>query len=60
MEAIGASSAVIALASTAYKSCQTAHNAAGAYRGAHERIDSLLSELESCQVTQSLGALHVE
>ncbi|KAL8828279.1 MAG: hypothetical protein Q9191_002674 [Dirinaria sp. TL-2023a] len=45
-DAIGLSSALIALAATAYKSCQTLHNAIDGFRSAHEQILTLSSDLE--------------
>jgi len=45
-EAIGVASSVISLASTAYKTCQTLHNAVDCFRGAHHQILTLSSELE--------------
>ncbi|KAL9621774.1 MAG: hypothetical protein Q9160_003746 [Pyrenula sp. 1 TL-2023] len=46
-EAVGASSAVITLASTAYKSCQTLHDAVDGFRSAHHQILALSSDLEA-------------
>ncbi|KAG8527092.1 uncharacterized protein KY384_008521 [Bacidia gigantensis] len=46
-EALGVSSAVITLASTAYKSCQTLHNAVDGYRSAHSQFLALSADLET-------------
>lgn len=56
-DAIGLSSAVIALASTAYESCQTLHNAIDGFRGAHEQILTLSSDLEGFYLV--LGTLQI-
>ncbi len=54
-EAIGLSSAVLTLASAAYKSCQTLHNAVDGVRSAHERMLALSSDLEAFYLV--LGSL---
>ncbi len=54
-EAIGLSSAVLTLASAAYKSCQTLHNAVDGVRSAHEQMLALSSDLEAFYLV--LGSL---